>query len=170
MVSSDPLDPDFEPNSWQKKEVEDLIADTSKYWVVDFPKQTIKRKQLGLREKMKYLTGKRQSVRALYFYIRKMQSTEEGMPFPDVMDHDNLPIPGFPIKYTLKSPYKIERKDQKWLNKGPLYSQTERKVIVAAKSKRRIKSILKWSFNHAAGGIISFLAVALLTWWLTAAQ
>lgn len=46
------------------------------------------------------------------------------------VDHDNMPIKGFPIKYKLINGWTIPNSDIKYLTNGPLVSEDLRKIIV----------------------------------------
>ena len=79
------------------------------------------------------------------------------MAFTFPINHDNMPIPGYPIKYEIVDDWSIPKKDLRFLVKGPLARIAPKEILVSHQiGFERIKS-----FARAWGPIITVIASVL---------
>ena len=122
------------PTPEQQAEIDRVVKDFDEDWMIDVKKQQIRRKPRGFVQKVKeFFLPRRHNVFALYWWLKyefhKKHRTDY-MPFTFPVKHDNMPIPGYPMKYEIVGNWSIRKSDLKYLTKGPLARISPIEVLV----------------------------------------
>ncbi len=157
------------PTPEQKAEIDRVVDRFDIDWTIDIKTKEIKRKRRNILQKVyDIFFPSRHSVFALYWWLKYQYHRKDRvnlMPFTFPIKHDNMPIPGYPMKYEIIDGWTIPKKDLKFLVKGPLARISPSVVLVPHQiGFERIKS-----FAKAWGPIITITA-AILTIILRAIQ
>lgn len=103
-------------------------------WMLDIKTLQIKRRPRNIfRVLWEFFLPRRHNVFALYWWCKHQfhkKDQENLMAFTFPIDHDNMPIPGYPIKYEIKGNWTIPKADRKYLTKGPLARISPNEVLV----------------------------------------
>lgn len=122
------------PTPEQIRIIEKKVQEFDKFWYVDPHHKEIRRKNRSWWWKAKdFFWPSRQTVPAMYWWFKNewlAQGCLQSLTFP--LDHDNMPIEGFPMKYALQGNWTIPEGDLRYLTKGPLASADFTKVLVPA--------------------------------------
>jgi len=146
----------------QKDEIYRVVELFERDWMLSFKPLQIRRKPRNILQKARDLFApRRHTVFGMYWWLKhKFHKPEPeqliGYRFPIV--HDNMPLPGYPIKYELIGGWHIPKKDLRFLVNGPLARVSPAQVLVPHQiGFERVKSFAKtWA-------PLATLFVALLT-------
>ena len=154
------------PSPEQTKEIKRLTDLFDLDWEIDVDAQEIRRKPRGLVSILRdFFIPRRHSVFALYWWLNFKHRTEL-MAFYPVIVSDNMPIPGYPMKYEIVGDWTIRKADLKYLFKGPLARISPPTTLVShGIGLDRLKSFLK-----AWWGLLITVMTPLLTLVLKALQ
>ena len=146
------------PTPEQKAEIERVVARFDLDWMIDLKTKKIKRKPGNIFQKVRDIFWpRRHSVFALYWWLKYLYHQKDRqnlMAFTFPINHDNMPIPGYPIKYEIIGDWSIPKKDLRFLIKGPLARIAPEDVLVTHQiGLERIKS-----FAIAWGPVITLIA------------
>lgn len=149
------------PTPEQKAEIDRVVALFDLDWMIDVKTMEIRRKPRNFFQKIKdFFWPRRHSVFALYWWLKHQYHKNhrtELMAFTFPINHDNMPIPGYPMKYEIVGEWSIPKKDLKYLIKGPLARISPSVVLVPHQiGFERIKS-----FAKAWGPVITAIAMVL---------
>ena len=157
------------PTPEQSAEIERVVDRFDLDWTIDVKTKEIKRKPRNIFQKAyDIFLPRRHNVFALYWWLKNQYHRKDRvnlMPFTFPVKHDNMPIPGYPVKYEIIDGWSIPKKDLKFLVKGPLARISPPVILVPHQiGFERIKS-----FAKAWGPVIAVIG-ALLTIILRAIQ
>lgn len=123
------------PSPEQQAEIDRVVELFDKDWAIDVKAMEIKRKQRGFFQKLRDIFWpRRHDVFALYWWLKHefhQKNRPNLMPFTFPVNHDNLPIPGYPMKYEIIGKWSIPKSDLKYLKKGPLARVSTNEVLVS---------------------------------------
>lgn len=126
-------------------------------WMIDVKTKEIRKKPRNMFKKLlEFFWPRRHSVFALYWWLKYEYHKHRAklMPFTFPIKHDNMPIPGYPMKYEIIGDWSIPKQDLKFLIKGPLARISPSVVLVPHQiGYERIKS-----FAKAWGPVITIIA------------
>lgn len=102
-------------------------------WYLDFGTKEIHRKPMTPFQRIRHLLWpEKNTVWEFYVWLRHRQAEPDAMPYPNQIDGDQVPIKGFPKKYSLAGGWTIPESDLKYLRDGPLASEDLKEVLVPA--------------------------------------
>jgi hypothetical protein len=111
-----------------------VVSQFDEDWKIDVKTREIRRKPRGFFRKLRdYFWPRRHNVFALYWWLKHefhRRDRQSLMAFTFPINHDNMPIPGYPIKYEIVGGWKIPKRDLKFLTKGPLARISPSEVLV----------------------------------------
>lgn len=117
----------------QDRRIKSAIGEVDQYWFADTQTKEIRRKALGGFERSCNLIWPRKhKVRELYWWVTENWAKERLIVFDFPMNHDNIPLDGFPMKFELQGGWTIPQSDRKYLTDGPLASEGLHKILVPA--------------------------------------
>jgi len=136
-----------------------------KYWYTDFSTKELRRKPLkGFSKLLNLFWKTRHTVWEFYWWLARRRAEEDMIVFGNPIQSDNMPIPGFPMKYELQGGWTISRSDLKYLIKGPLASEGLTEILVpAALGWQRLWLFVR-QFAPVVGALIGLVG-ALVRWW-----
>lgn len=142
-------------------DIESEITRFKNDWEIDFPKNTIRRKSVGIFQSLiNALRKPKYPVIALYRFAQFHLSTEDGIVWPNFMDRNaGNEIAGVPSWYQLSEEWSISEKDLKCLFLGPLVKGEE--VIVPALPESAFFTSL-WEIVKiiaTIGGVLGFIVM-----------
>jgi len=151
------------PTPEQKAEIERVVRLFDRDWMIDVKTKEIRRKQRSIFRVLRdFFYPIRHNVFALYWWLKHEfhDNNRTGlMAFTFPINHDNMPIPGYPTKYEIVNDWKIPKNDIKYLKKGPLARLKTAEILVPHSiGWERVRS---WAKIWAAplGVISSLLAI-----------
>lgn len=123
------------PTPEQKAEIERVVKRFDLDWTIDVKTKEIKRKPRNILQKSRDIFfPRRHSVFALYWWLKDLYHKRDRvnmMAFSFPITHDNMPIPGYPMKYEINGDWSIPKTDLRFLNKGPLARISPSEVLVS---------------------------------------
>ena len=134
------------PEQWNN--IKEVVDSFDKDWMIDMKIKQIKQKPKKWWEEVWfYLFPRKHTVFALYWWLKNKfhgEHREELMPLIFPIEHDNMPIPGHPIKYKMVEGWTIRKRDLRYLNKGPLARVSSGQILVPyEKGLQRIITFVK---------------------------
>lgn len=121
------------PTPDQLRTIDKLVADFEAAWYLDVGTKEIRLKPMSISQKLRSMFWKkRYPVFALYHWAKDKWLLGEFNRYPFPIDHDNMPIRGFPMKCELQGGWTIPQSDLKHLIKGPLASEGLNEILVPA--------------------------------------
>lgn len=121
------------PTPEQIRTVDALVQEFDKYWYLDGSSQEIKLKPFSLGRKIQNLIWKKRfTVFAMYHWAKDKWHSSKFNRYDFPIDHDNMPIQGFPTKYELRGGWSIPKRELTFLVKGPLAAEGLHPVLVPA--------------------------------------
>lgn len=146
------------PTPDQIRTVDTLVQEFDEYWYLDGKTKEIRLKPFSLGRKIKNcIWKKRFTVFAMYHWAKDKWLYNEFNRYYFPIDHDNMPIHGFPIKYELKGGWSIPKREVTFLAKGPLAAEGLHPILVPA--DMGWQKIVLW-FKQLApiiGGLITII-------------
>lgn len=79
-----------------------------------------------------FLWRDKNTVWEFYVWLRHRQAEPDAMALPNQIDGDQVPVKGFPSKYSLAGGWTIPLDDLKYLKDGPLVSEDRKEILVPA--------------------------------------
>ena len=124
------------PSESRKREKD--IQSFDEHWYVDTKTSEIRHKPLERMAKfIDLFWRKRHRVSDLYWWTVRKWWSEDMAPFSKPIEHDSVPITGFPRKYQLQNGWTIPSEDLRYLFEGPLVDETGHEILVRHQSKFR---------------------------------
>lgn len=121
------------PTPDQLREIERLTQEFDEYWYLDGKTKEIRLKRFPFARKVRnFIWKKRFTVFALYHWAKRKWTLEQFNCFHFPIDHDNMPIEGFPIKYELRGGWSIPKRELSFLTRGPLAAEGLSPILVPA--------------------------------------
>ncbi len=150
------------PTPEQRDEINRVVNLFDLDWTIDVKTEQIKRKPRSILQRLRDIFWpRRHTVFALYWWLKNEYHRRDRtnlMAFTFPINHDNMPISGYPMKYEIVGDWSIPKKDLRFLIKGPLARISPEELLVPHQiGYERIKSFVK-----AWWPIVAFLS-ALLT-------
>jgi hypothetical protein len=146
----------------QKDKIQRLINKFSEDWeinITNFPTIRHKKKK-GLQRVLQKFFGRKHRVIALYYFINKAYSeNSEYMKYWFPIDHDNTPVNGVPLKFSLDSSWNISDDDLKYLYEGPLVDQNGIVLVQPYTTIEKVKRLKPYFATVATvlGGTVSLV-------------
>lgn len=108
-----------------------LVERFDKDWELDLNTVEIKRKHKSFTQKIfDFFKSNKHTVFAMYYWIKNERLiNENARSFYFPLKHDNIPVKGFPFKYTLEGTWSIPESDLKYLYGGPLIGQNAELLV-----------------------------------------
>jgi hypothetical protein len=102
-------------------------------WRLDFATKEIRRKPISRFQQLRqFLWREKNTVWEFYVWLRHRQAEPDAMAFPNQIDGDQIPVKGFPTKFSLSGGWTIPLDDLKYLKNGPLVSEDLKEILVPA--------------------------------------
>ena len=121
------------PSPDQIRRMNEEAAQFELDWYFDTNTKEIRHRELRFIEKLTDIIWRRRHrVRAMYWWVKYNWATEKLIVFHFPLRHDNMPIPGFPMKSELQGGWTIPESDLKCLRDGPLASENLTRLLVPA--------------------------------------
>lgn len=121
------------PTPDQIRTIDTLVQEFDKYWCLDGNTKEIRLKRISLgRRIMNFFWKKRFTVFAMYHWAKHKWISSEFNRYHFPIDHDNMPIHGFPMKYELRGGWSIPKRELSFLSKGPLAAEGLHPILVPA--------------------------------------
>lgn len=133
QFSTDPMSKNFRPSVEQLAARDAAAAEFDSYWEFSISDREYRRKpEFFAKRWWRLVLNQRQDLFGMYWFTKALFHGDRigelvAHEFP--ISHDDMPIPGYPRKYTLNG-YSVRQRDLKFLTGGPLYDRAQKKVIV----------------------------------------
>ena len=157
------------PTAEQQAEIDRVVALFDEDWMIDTATKELRRKPRSwLRIVRDSIFPRRHPVFALYWWLKRKffkSDLEDYMPFGFPVEHDGMPIPGYPMKYELVGEWRIPKQDLKYLSHGPLAERGTGKLLVTHEiGFERARALLKqWWAAFGAFAIVLGVVASLLS-------
>jgi hypothetical protein len=153
------------PTPDQLRSIEQLASEFDKFWYLDGNSKEVRLKSFTLMRKVQNLLWKKRfTVFAMYHWAKRKWVLTEFNCYHFPIDHDNMPIAGFPMKYELKGGWSIPKRELTFLSCGPLAAEGLHVILVPADIGWR--RFVNWFKQLApiAGGSIAILGPGVRYW------
>lgn len=120
-------------NPDQIRRIKSAVSDVDIYWYADTSTKEIRRHlQRGTSRAIEVVWPHKHEVREIYWWIAENWAKPNLVVFHYPMQHDNMPLTGFPMKFELQGGWTIPQSDIIYLKNGPLASEGLHTILVLA--------------------------------------
>ena len=126
-----------------ERRIESAIKSFDEHWYIDANTSEVRRHSLkGWYIFLDLFWRKKNKVFDLYWWSQSKLDSVDMIHLENIIEHDDVPIKGFPRKYRMLNDWTIPPEDLKFLYEGPLVDSSRHQILVKHQSSfKKIISI-----------------------------